>query len=150
MGAASIDSLGHRASQKRVRRWSRLLTVALSAVLAVSICVLPARTAFANQVLELPQTTAPVSSPAASADGAAEPEPQRQAVAPMPSGLGSVDDYENQGESSYSGGIANAPSNLRIDPNGNRDALVKDVVLGALVIGLFALEAHAARQHRHR
>ena len=71
-------------------------------------------------------------------------------MAPMPSGLGSVDDYENQGESSYPAAVAGAPSNLRVDPNGNRDALVKDVVLGALVIGLFALEAHAAQQHRHR
>ncbi len=154
MGAASIDSLRHRASQKRTRRWSKTLTLALSALLAASIGVLPARTAFADQVLELPQAAAPASSPDGSADGAAvEPEPQRQAMTRMPAGLGSIDDYENQGESSNPAGIASPPSNLRIDPNGpnrNREALVNDVILGALAIGLFAMEVHAAHQHRHR
>ena len=74
-------------------------------------------------------------------------------MAPMPSGLGSIDDYESQGESSSSTGITSAPSNPRIDPNGpngNRQALVNDVILGALVVGLFAMEVHAAHQHRHR
>jgi hypothetical protein len=122
--------------------------------LAASIGVLPARTAFADQVLELPQAAAPASSPDGSADGAAvEPEPQRQAMTRMPAGLGSIDDYENQGESSYPAGIASPPSNLRVDPNGpnrNREALVNDVILGALAIGLFAMEVHAAHQHRHR
>jgi hypothetical protein len=153
MGAASIDSLRHRASQKRVRRWLRSAILVLSVVLAASICVLPARTAFADQVLELPQAAAPASSPDRSADGAAvEPEPQRQAMTPMPAGLGSIDDYENQGESSYPAGIASAPSNLRVDPNGpnrNREGMVNDVILGALAIGLFAMEVHAAHQHRH-
>lgn len=150
MKPASVDSLGHRASQRRVRRCSTTLTIALSAVLTASICVLPARMAFADQVLELPQAAAPVSSQYASGAPAAAPEPERQAMAPMPAGIGSVDEYESQGESSYPAGIASTPSNLHIDPNRNRDGLVKDLVLGALVIGLFALEVHAAQQHRHR
>jgi hypothetical protein len=151
MGASSINSLGHSASQKRVRRWLRSSILVLSVVLAASICVLPARMAFAAQVLELPAD--PASSPDGSADRAGEPLPHRHAMAPTPSGLGSIDDYERQGESPSSAGIGSAGSNPRIDPNGpNRDrqALVNNVILGALAIGLFAMEVHAAHQHRHR
>lgn len=151
MSAPSIDSLGHCASRKRMRRWARLSVLALSTVIAVSICILPARTTFADQVLELPQAVAPASyRDASAADGAAEPPPRRQAMAPMPSGLGSLDDYERQGESDRPAGLASGPSNVRIDPNGNREALANDIILGALVIGLFALEMHAAHQNRHR
>ncbi len=71
-------------------------------------------------------------------------------MAPMPSGLGSIEDYERQGEPSSSAGIAGARPSLRIDRNNNRQALANDVTLGALAIGLFALEVHAAHQHRHR
>jgi hypothetical protein len=153
MGAASIDCLRHHASQNRTRRWSRTLTLALSALLAVSTCALPATSAFAEQVLELPQAAAQTPSADAPAEAEAEPKPRRQAMTPMPAGLGSIDDYENQGESSYPAGIASPPPNLRVDPNGpnrNREGLVNDVILGALAIGLFAMEVHAAHQHRHR
>jgi len=89
----------------------------------------------------------------------------------MPSGLGSIDDYQRQDSSEMrrasvspafaspgfaSPGFASPaaimgmPSNGPSDRNGNRAALVNDVVLGALVIGLFALQANAAHQRRHR
>lgn len=150
MSAASINRLMHRVSGKRLLRWRRMLTLALSAVLAAGICVLPARSAFADQVLELPPTAAPASSRDASVDAAPEPEPKHHAMAPLPAGLGSIEDYEQQGEPSSSAGIAGARPSLRIDPNNNRQALANDVILGALAIGLFALEVHAAHQHRHR
>ncbi len=150
MSAASINRLMHRVCGKRLLRRRRMLTLALSAVLVACICILPARRAFADQVLELPATAAPASSPDASVGGAPEPEPKHRTMAPMPSGLGSIEDYERQGEPSSSAGIAGARPNLHIDPSGNRQALANDVILGALAIGLFALEVHAAHQHRHR
>lgn len=150
MSAASINRLMHRVCGKRLLRRRRMLTLALSAVLVACICILPARSAFADQVLELPATAAPASSPDASVDGARETQPKHHAMAPMPSGLGSIEDYERQGEPSSSAGIAGARPSLRIDRNNNRQALANDVTLGALAIGLFALEVHAAHQHRHR
>ena len=150
MSAASIDGLIHRVFGKQLLRGRRMLTLALSAVLVACICILPARTAFADQVLELPATAAPASSPDTSADGARETQPKHHAMAPMPAGLGSIEDYERQGEPSSSAGIAGARPSLRIDRNNNRQALANDVILGALAIGLFALEVHAAHQHRHR
>jgi hypothetical protein len=158
MSTASIESLGHRASHKRMRRGWSTLTVAFLVALVTSICVLPMRTAFADQVLELPQAPARAASSDTSRDAsryvpddvAPKPAPHRRAMAPMPAGLGSIDDYESQDGSSSSSGIAGAGLSPRIDPNRNGDALANEVILGALVIGLFAMEVHAAHQHHRR
>lgn len=152
MGAASINSLRHPASQKRVRRRSITFIVPLSALLAVSILTLPAPSVFAEQVLEVPQTAASTPLRDAPIDAEPEPEPQHRALAPMPSGLGSIQDYENQDESDRPVGFSNNPSNVRIDQfgsSGNRSALANNVLLGALAIGLFAMELHAAHRHHH-
>jgi hypothetical protein len=156
MTDASIDSLRHQASQNRTPRrsaLSKLSKLAISAVLAVSVCGLPATTALAEQVLEVPRVTAPTPAEAPM-EAAVEPDPVHRVMAPMPSGVGSVNDYETQDESSYLVG-ATSPSisranGARIDPSGNRQSLTNEVILGAVVIGLFALEAHSANQRRHR
>jgi hypothetical protein len=117
--------------------------------------------AFADQVLELPRVSAPAPAPAPdasySSDAVAEPEPRaKRNLTPLPADLGSVEDYENQGEPSSSPrfasspSFASGPSTVRIDQGGGRDAMVTNVILGALVIGLFAMEMNAAQQHRHR
>jgi hypothetical protein len=71
-------------------------------------------------------------------------------MTPLPADLGSIDDYENQGEDSPASSRVGGPANVRFGPNENRANLVNDVILGALVIGLFAMEANAAHQQRHR
>jgi hypothetical protein len=156
MRDASIDSLRHQASQNRTPRrstLSKLSKLAISALLAASVCGLPATTAFAEQVLEVPRVAAPTPAEAP-VDAAVEPDPVHRVMAPMPSGVGSVNDYETQDESSYPPGAlapsARAPQGAFVDPAHNRQALTNDVIMGALVIGLFALEAHSAHQSRHR
>jgi hypothetical protein len=70
---------------------------------------------------------------------------------PIPAEIGSIDDYENQGEPSSPARVGGGTPALRIDGSGNpREALVSNVILGALVIGLFAMEVHEAHQQRHR
>lgn len=85
----------------------------------------------------------------------------RDLTAPMPANLGSVDDYEHQeGDDSSSVSSRAASSgfgtagnfggaNLRFDPGNNRQALANNLVLGALVLGLFAMEVQASHQHHH-
>lgn len=166
MRTATIDSLGYRAAEKRGCRRPKKLRLALSAFLAATICGLPAtRMAFADQVLELPRATAAAPAPDASYSADAVPEPEPRAsrnLTPLPADLGSVEDYENQGEPSASPrfaasprfgtspSFAGGPSPVRIDQGGSRDAMVTNVILGALVIGLFAMEMNADHQHRHR
>jgi hypothetical protein len=166
---ASIDSLGCRVAEKRARRRPKMLRLALSALLAATICGLPAtKVAFADQVLELPRVSAPAPAPlpdaSYSSDAVAEPEPPaKRNLTPLPADLGSVEDYENQGDEASSSprfasssrfasspGFASGPSTIRIDQGGGRDAMVTNVILGALVIGLFAMEMNSAHQHRHR
>lgn len=152
---ASMDFLGHRISQKWARRWSSALILALSAVVSVSICVLPARTALAEQILELPQESASPASVDAPAEVEPQPKPRRQPVTPIPSGVGSIEEYESQGESDGPARFASGPSNPQIDVygttglSGNRGRMVNNVLLGALALGLLAMELHAAHHH-HR
>src|ERR1700680_5329611 len=106
MRAAAMNSLGHSASAKRVGRRSRTLILAISVALTLSIGGLPAAGAFADQVLELPQATAPIPVRDTPTEVVGEAQPRHQAIAPMPSGLGSLDDYERQGEPARSTGLA--------------------------------------------
>lgn len=118
---------------------------------------------------------APVPTEASASDEIAAPRrsPHRTAIArrdstaPLPANLGSVDDYEHQdGDDSSSsprsassrfsgsgGGFATpgnfGAANLQFDPGNDRHALTNNLVLGALVIGLFAIEVQAAHQHHH-
>ncbi len=93
-------------------------------------------------------------------------------MAPLPANLGSVEDYEHQdGEdapsTSYSrrysssgfggqaagfGGTGGnfAGANLQFDPGHDRQALTNNLILGALALGLFAMEVQASHHHHHR
>ena len=144
-------------------------------VMATGVGV-PSSSAFAAQVLELPHTSTPALSSGLPVDPVepvdddipverATPKAAPRKLPPMPAGLGSIDDYKNQGESEssypagYSAGAAPSSSmramgidlnNPLNSPNGNRQTLRNEVMLGALVLGLMALEAHSAHQNRHR
>jgi hypothetical protein len=142
---------------------------ALAGTLAVSIGLMPAMKVFAEQVLELPQMTTPSTTPDLSS--AAPPHrrnqsAQRNAEAPLPANLGSIEDYEHQGEEdrpSYPGSSSYASSNLQgggfggnyggatlqFEPGSSREALTNNIILGAVVLGLFAMEVDAAHHH-HR
>ena len=104
-----------------------------------------------------------VAAPATSYDHYSPPEPvsrhrstpQQVADSTPPSGVGSLDDYMHQSESDSSpypasSAMTRSPSAGRYDPNGDRSAMVTNVILGALAIGLFAYELHAANQHHRR
>jgi hypothetical protein len=152
MDATSLYFLRHRESQKRRRRRSKTLIITLAVILAASICGLPTTDAFADQMLELPQVAAPAPMPHPRAVAEPDPESPNRAMAPMPPGLGSIDEYESQGDSEGPARLASGPSNLQIDPygpQGNRSSLASNVLLGALTLGLFAMELHAAHRH-HR
>jgi hypothetical protein len=121
---------------------------------------MPVRVALADQVLELPQISASgdASPPSgtASDDGAtlARSRPHLRAAAPLPKNLGTLQDYESENDEDASTGIASnfagVPSNPRFDISGNNgQALAQNALLGALLIGLFAMEANAAHHHHH-
>jgi hypothetical protein len=175
MSAATIDRVRHRAIGTR-SRW--FLTRVLAASLVASLCMAPVMTAFADQVLEVPQMTAPAASAPDAAPGAPahhsyhEAAPRREAMAPMPANLGTLADYTHQDaedapSTSYSrrysssgfGGQAagfGGPggnfggANLQFDPGNDRQALTNNLILGALALGLFALEVQDAHHRHHR
>jgi len=126
------------------------LTLALAGFLAASVGLMPARMAVAEQVLELPQNAARLASPDASVEDAAQPEnPRPETIAAMPAGLGSVDDYESQDASSHSTtGAVSRPPTAPSERRSNHAALGNDLILGALVLGVLAIELRGAHQHR--
>jgi hypothetical protein len=125
---------------------SRMLNVALSALLIAMISLMPAKAAFAEQTLELPQTAMPVET---ALKDAATPEKTRpEVVQPIPANLGSIDDYENQDGSSYTTNASNSSSPLPPDRRGNRAALTNEVLAGALILGVLALEFGGRHSHR--
>ena len=86
----------------------------------------------------------------------------------MPANLGSVDDYEHQdgddtslssprsASSGFGGSGARfgtpgnfGAANLQFEPGNDRHALTNNLILGALVLGLFAMEVQSAQQQRH-
>ena len=157
--------MGRDASHMGRRRRSRIPAVILSSFITLSMLAMPVGRAFADgQVLELPQVSStPVAAPATSYDQYSPPEPvsrhrsapQQVADSTPPSGVGSLDDYMHQSESDSSpypasSAMTMSPSAGRYDPNGDRSAMVTNVILGALAIGLFAYELHAANQHHRR
>ncbi len=149
MSAASIHRLGHPWSEKRPRRGLDRMTIVLSAVLAAMIAMVPAATAFCDQVLELPQPAAPVASTDASTNNAASPEqPRNQASAPMPAGLGSIADYENQDSEASSAAPLTSSAGAPIEHRGAQATVQNEAILGALVLGVIALELTAGNHHR--
>jgi len=141
----------------------------------------PITTAFADQVLEVPQITAPAASADASTPDTPPAAPahhsyhegaeRRETMAPMPANLGTLADYAHQdGEAPSSSNSARYSSsgfggqaagfggaggnfggaNLQFDPGHDRQALTNNLILGALALGLFALEVQDAhRSHHH-
>lgn len=156
MSKVVTDILRDPVTQKSGRRVSRILSMVLSTVLAASILALPATKALADgQVLELPQVAnAPSESAPVVRRRHVAPPPTQMADAPMPAGMGTLQDYEHQDDSTAqnssspsSFAIGGSNGAVGVDPNGNRDALIGDAILGAVAIGLFALEVHQARRH---
>jgi hypothetical protein len=148
MDAASLDRLGQRAPQKRVRRPSTMVIRMLSALLAVAIGAIPARVAFAGQTLELPQTAAPVTSASTPIGDTTTPEPQPQAIAALPAGLGSIDDYESQDSDARPAPTANRVASRPFDRQSNHPSMANDVILGALILGVLAMELSGGHRHR--
>ena len=129
----------------------------------MSLALVPARFAFADQVLELPSAAAP---PATSAVDATPPndtavsaprKSHHQTVAAVPANLGTLQDYEREtdedpsvgGPSNYAN-FAGAPTHPPFEINGNsQQSLAQNAILGVLLIGLFAMEANAGHHHRH-
>ncbi|HVN26905.1 MAG TPA: hypothetical protein VMT64_00385 [Candidatus Binataceae bacterium] len=119
-----------------------------------SLIMAPARSAFADQVLEIPSTVAPT----ASTPSDYSRTMRTSHPAPLPSNLGTLQDYERETDAdSNTGNPSNYPSNHgagSVNPlfevKGNdQQALLQSAVLGALLIGAFAMEMHAAHHH-HR
>ena len=151
---------------KMSRRRSPVASLVLSAFITLSMLVLPVRSAFADgQVLELPQvSSAAVASPTTSDDYLAPQTPvsrhrsNRQQVADEtpPPGVGSLADYMHQSDEDSSpypasaGAMSMSPAAVGFDTSGDRSATVNNVILGALALGLFAYEIHAAHQHHRR
>ena|SRR5579871_461757 len=161
MSAGLLHALRRPTSQKRASRRPRMLTVAVAALLTTLVGFAPARMAFAEQVLELPQPTAPsVSSSVPTDEGATVEKSAPREVAPLPSGLGSIDDYENQDSSprssryaaGYPAGYAangvGASGGTRIDHRGQPTQLQNEVMLGAVVLGVLAMELSHSHHHR--
>ena len=138
-------------SQKSRRLRSRLL----SGLLAASILILPARHALADgQVLELPRVESAAAAYETPAPLPRVAPPRAEDDRPV-AGMGSLQDYErDDGQAasqspSLGGGYASSGVAPRPERPTNQDALLTDVIVGAVAIGLFALEVHAA-QHHHR
>jgi hypothetical protein len=147
MKAELPHRLRHRVSQKGTARGSRIAGVALSAILAASIAGLVPTDVHAAQVLELPQT-APASSEVPAPPPISPPARARGARSEAaPAGVGSVSDYESQ-EGDPQASVAAPQASSPFDRRGNRAALTNELMMGALVIGVLAMELHAAHQHR--
>jgi hypothetical protein len=60
--------------------------------------------------------------------------------------------HQSDGESSPypASAMSMSPAAGRYDPNRDRNAMVNNVILGVLALGLFAYEVHAANQHHRR
>jgi hypothetical protein len=140
---------------KHRRRLSKIPTKALAAILAMSICVTEAGMAFADPVLELPQlatTSTPIDT---AADETAPVKPRPRETVAMPKELGTLQDYERESDSdpavgNSQGFASSAPANRRFEANPSGQTLAQNVIIGALMLGVFAMELHAAHQHRHR
>lgn len=148
----NTHGLEHHAPRKRQYRLLRIRRVALALILALSIGMLPAmvpaRVAFASQTLELP-SSAPSSTSNPSIENPPPPQARIRSTDPLPPGLGTIDDYEAQDPSYRSSAGSNAPSgNAPAERRANQPALVNEVVVGALVLGVLAMEMHAAHRHR--
>jgi hypothetical protein len=159
MTIGSNDCVAHHRSERRARGFSALTTRVLAATLAASLCLMPVRAAFADQVLEVP-SSAESTPPRAVASTVAETSPRpthRQALAPVPKDLGTLQDYERETESDASAsprmggapGLASAPMNQRFEASRNRDMMAQNAMLGVLMIGLFAMEMSQPHHHRH-
>jgi hypothetical protein len=147
----------HHRWERRAREFSGIATRVLAATLAASISLMPVGAAFADQVLEVPSSVAPSTSAQpnsnSTADETSPHHAHRQAMAPVPKDLGTLQDYERETESDASAGppagYASAPMNQRFEVNRNRDQFAQNAMLGMLVIGLFAMELGQPHHHRH-
>jgi len=149
MSAGLVHALRRLTSQKRARRRFSMLTLPLAALLIILVGVMPVRMVQAEQVLELPTSGAPAAASDASPDDVVAYEKSApKAVAPMPSGLGSIDDYETQDSSPYAANSAGTRGTTHVDHRGQQSALVDEVMVGALVIGVLAMELNSAHHHR--
>jgi hypothetical protein len=164
--AADAHSLRHRAYQKRHARRLRFPALAAVLMLTASMVMLPAERALADgQVLELPQTTtasAPPSTPYAApapaaypADEAAPepaPEPAEVADATPPPGVGDINDYMHQdgqpAQSHGQTGYAQPYPGSHPDPHSNPPSLATTAIVGAIAVGLIALDVYASHHHR--
>ncbi len=121
----------------------------MSAILAAGIGTLCPTAVSAAQVLEVPQLIAAASTPRHSAtrvdDAVTEPGPE-YAVA-TPEGVGSLDEYESQHTSAHPvlGSLSTAAP---VDPKANRSEMGNSILVGALILGVLAMELHATQQHR--
>ena len=146
----------HRSEPHRVRLWRAVIRV-LTATLAASICLVPVGAAFAEQVLEVPSSAESSTPPRAvartSADETSPRDAHREAMAPLPKDLGTLQDYERETESDPSAsapaGYTSAPMNQRFEGHRNPDQLAQNAMLGVLIIGLFAMELSQPHHHRH-
>jgi hypothetical protein len=145
MKGEPIYALRRRGSSKRAIRMSQMLNIALSALLIAMVGLMPAKAAFADQTLELPQTAVPVETALADAPIAEKARPE--ALSPIPANLGSIDDYENQDGSSYAANTSTS-SPLPVERRGNQTALRNEVLAGALILGVLALEFGGSHHHR--
>ena len=154
MKAGRTDSLRHEAPQKRRPAGLRASAVAIVALVATSIAALPVGQAFAaGQVLELPQVTTP--HPRAE-ETAFAPPPERApahrevANAPLPPGIGSVNDYMHQEDREQRAVAPQQTGGMRIDNRAGGSSMAANAMLAGLAIGLLALQIQSARHHRHR
>ena len=143
MKTRALHALRH--SLPRSSAWCRKsVSWMLSGVLALGIVLCGAPVIQAEQILELPPTT--------SADSPLEAPLPSRSVRPRsadvsaPAGVGSVGDYENQDDSAAPG-AANVTTRPRFERNSNQPALASEIVMGALVLGVLAMELHSAH-HR--
>src|SRR5579862_1701594 len=147
-----------------------LLKRGLAGILAIGIGLMPATHALAEQVLEVPQIATPASAASTASAGSEAPAAiphhrhrqtaQRNIDAPTPSNIGSIDDYEHQEEAdSFPGSSRYASSSnfagsgfggnyggttLQFESGNSREAVTNNLILGAMVLGLFAMEVDAA------
>ena len=114
--------------------------------------MLHATSASAGPVLEIPQVLAPAADRKNSAPSV-DVSPLPEEPAPAPSAVGSIEDYEHQDSYPYHAGVVSRPA-APIDPGanhapeGNHAALGNRAIVGAFVLGVLALELHAADGHR--
>jgi hypothetical protein len=94
-------------------------------------------------------TIARAASAEPSIDDTAPPEqPRNQAIAPMPAALGSIADYENQDSEASSAAPLTSSAGAPIEHRGAQATVQNEAILGALVLGVIALELTAGNHHR--